>query len=92
VSRFFQGNSEVWLNDAGSEEAIEISSPEGQLILGEAIRSLERRLSPDARSAMCSFPGPITLQASNRNRLCLKLYSLYRRTCFRAMRIALKRK
>jgi hypothetical protein len=42
----------VSLNDSDSCEPIEPDSPEGQLLLAEAVRSLERRLSPEARATM----------------------------------------
>jgi len=44
---------EVSLNDTDVCEPVEPDSPEGQLILVEAVRSLERRLSPEARTTMC---------------------------------------
>jgi hypothetical protein len=44
----------VWLNDPDSCEPIEPDSPEGQLLLVEAVRSLERRLSPEARATLCN--------------------------------------
>jgi hypothetical protein len=42
----------VELNDGESGEAIEFESAEGQLILVDVLRSLERRLSPEARATM----------------------------------------
>lgn len=45
-------NDEVSLNDSGECESIEPDSPEGQLILVEALRSLERRLSPETRATI----------------------------------------
>ena len=41
-------DEEVSLNDTDACEPIEPDSPEGQLLLVEAVRSLERRLSPEA--------------------------------------------
>lgn len=43
-----QVNDEVSLNDTDACEPVEATSPEGQLLLVEAVRSLERRLSPEA--------------------------------------------
>jgi len=43
-------SDEVSLNDTDSCEPVESGSPEGQMILVEAVRSLERRLSPEARA------------------------------------------
>src|SRR2546429_3016112 len=44
----------VSLDDGDSCEPVEPDSPEGQLILVEAVRSLERRLSPEARALLCA--------------------------------------
>ncbi len=40
-----QANEDVCINDAGSQEAIETDSAEGQRILTEALRLLEEKLS-----------------------------------------------
>ena len=82
----------VSLNDTDSCEPVEPDSPEGQLILVEAVRSLERRLSPETRAAMCAFPDTSAPQDSNLNRLCTGLHSFYQRTCSRALRFAFKEK
>jgi hypothetical protein len=82
----------VWLNDADSGEAIEFDSTEGQTILADAVRSLERRLSPEARAKMCVFPGTTVPPDSNRNRLCIKLQSLYQLICPIALRFTRKEK
>jgi hypothetical protein len=47
-----QTDEGVSLNDIDSSEPVEPDSPEGQLILVEAVRSLERRLSPEARATI----------------------------------------
>ena len=49
-----QTDDAVSLRDTDSSEPIEPDSPEGQLILVEAVRSLERRLSPETRATICS--------------------------------------
>ena len=46
--------NEVSLDDSNSCEPVEPDSPEGQLILVEAVRSLEQRLSPEARTTIWS--------------------------------------
>jgi hypothetical protein len=46
-------DDEVSLNDSDVCEPVEPDSPEGQLILIEAMRSLERRLSPETRATIC---------------------------------------
>ena len=43
-------SDEVSLNETDSGEPVAPDSPEGQMILVEAVRSLERRLSPEARA------------------------------------------
>lgn len=43
-------SDEVSLNETDSCEPVAPDSPEGQMILVEAVRSLERRLSPEARA------------------------------------------
>ena len=43
---------EVSLDDFAVCEPVEPESPEGQLILVEAVRSLERRLSPETLATM----------------------------------------
>jgi hypothetical protein len=45
---------EVSLNDSDLCEPVEPDSPEGQLILVDAVRVLERRLSPEAHAKICS--------------------------------------
>lgn len=43
----------VSLSNPDSCEAIAPDSPEGQSILVEAVRTLQRRLLPEARAALC---------------------------------------
>lgn len=47
----------VSLNESDSCEPVEPDSPEGQLILVEAVRSLERRLLPEARAMIRDSSG-----------------------------------
>lgn len=47
-----QTDDGISLNDTDSCEAVEPDSPEGQLILVEAVHSLEQRLSPEARATI----------------------------------------
>ena len=47
-----QTDDDISLMDTDSSEPIEPDSPEGQMILVEAVRSLERRLSPEARATI----------------------------------------
>lgn len=48
-----QTDDGVSLSDPDSSEAIAPDSPEGQSILVEAVRTLQRRLSPESRAALC---------------------------------------
>ena len=68
---------EVSLNDADVCEPVEPDSPEGQLILVEAVRSLEQRLSPETRALICPGQDTLAPNRSNRNRFGLKLQSFY---------------
>ena len=86
-----QTDEGVSLSDTDSCEPVAPDSPEGQLILVEAVRSLESRLSPETRAAMFLVP-VATLQDSKRNRLNLKLQSFYRFICPKAPRFARKEK
>lgn len=78
----------VWLNDADSGKSIEFESKEGQLILAEAVRSLERRLTPEARAAISAFPKTPTHQAGNGS--YLRLQSLLQLICPKALRFIRK--
>jgi hypothetical protein len=87
-----QTNDEVSLNDTDVCEPVEPDSPEGQLILVEAVRSLERRLSPEARATICACENTLTLSNSNRNRFYFKLRSFYQLIRPRVLRFARKEK
>jgi hypothetical protein len=82
----------VSLNDSNACEPVEPDSPEGQLILVEAVRSLERRLSPEARATICAGEHLLTPSSPNQNRLSLKLRSFYQYIYPRALRFARKEK
>ena len=85
-------SDEVSLNDSDSCEPVEPDSPEGQLILVDAVRSLERRLSPGARATIYSGENPLVPNRSNRNGLYLKLQSFYQLIRPTALRVARKEK
>ncbi|MGH9968112.1 MAG: hypothetical protein ACREBG_09810 [Pyrinomonadaceae bacterium] len=80
-------SDEISLNDGDLCEPVEPDSPEGQLILVEAVRSLEQRLSPEARATICA--GQNNLASRN---LCLKLESFYRLVWPKALRFSRKEK
>ena len=82
----------VSLKDSDACEPVEPDSPEGQLILVEAVRSLERRLSPEARATICAGEHSLTPTGSNQNGFFLKLQSFYQSICPRALRFARKDK
>ena len=84
-------DDEVSLNDTDACEPVEPDSPEGQMILVEAVRSLERRLSPEARATICAGQNTLAPNRSNRNSFCLKLQSLYQLICPKALRFARKK-
>ena len=67
----------VSLTDTDSSEPVAPDSPEGQMILIDVVRSLERRLSPEARAAICADRNALTSNDLNRNGSYLKLRSIY---------------
>jgi hypothetical protein len=67
----------VSLADSDSSEPVAPDSAEGQMILVEAVRSLERRLSPEARAVICADRNALTSHDLNQNRSYLKLRSAY---------------
>lgn len=71
-----QSINEVSLNDIEVAVPIAPDSTEGQLILIEAVRSLERRLLPEARAVLYAETEILTPTKSSRNGLYLKLQSL----------------
>jgi hypothetical protein len=82
----------VSLDDSDSCEPVEPDSPEGQLLLVEAVRSLEQRLSPEGRALICAGQDPLAPNGSNRNGFYLKLQSFYQSICPWALRFAGKEK
>jgi hypothetical protein len=87
-----QTDEVVSLDDSDSCEPIEPDSPEGQLILVEAVRSLEQRLSPEGRALLCAGEDALAPNGSNRNRFYLKLQSFYQFIWPKALRFARKEK
>ena len=92
AAQLAQTDDGVALDDSDSCEPVAPDSPEGQLILVEAVRSLERRLSPEARATICTGQNTLGPYPSNRNRFYLKLQSLYQLTYAKALRFARKEK
>ena len=85
-----QTDDGVSLNDSDSCEPVTPDSPEGQVILVEAMRSLERRLSPEARLARCAAQETPAL--SRANGFFAKLQSFYQFICPKALRSFQKEK
>jgi hypothetical protein len=83
---------EVSLDDSDSCELVAPGSPEGQLIIVEALRSLERRLAPEARKSIWAGQDTAVPNRSNRNGFYLKLQSFYQSICAEALRFARKEK
>ena len=73
VAALAQAGEEVSLNDADQCEPIEPDSPEGQLILAEAMLSLQRRLSPETQAATCGVEVSSDLNPANHNVLFRRL-------------------
>ena len=87
-----QTDDEVALNDTDACESVEPDSPEGQLLLVEAVRSLEQRLSPEGRALLCAGQDTLVPNGSNRNGFYLKLQSFFQSVCPRVLRFARKEK
>src|SRR5258705_13926738 len=64
-------------NDTDSCESVAPDSPEGQLMLVEAVCFLERRFAEEARATICAGQKTLTPNRPNQNALYLKLQSLY---------------
>ena len=87
-----QADDEVSLKDIDVCEPVEPDSPEGQLILVEAVRSLERRLSPEARALLCDGQNTLASNGSNQNGFYLRLQSFFQSVCPGALRFARREK
>lgn len=72
ISQRIEAEQTPFVENADSAEAIEIESAEGQLILAAAVRSLEQRLSAEARAALSVSPAPA---AARRVRFSSSLYA-----------------
>jgi len=87
-----QTDDVVGLNDPDACEPVAPDSPQGQLILVEAVRSLERRLSPEARATICAGHNTLAPNGPGRNSFYLKLQSYYQFIRQKALRFARKEK
>ena len=75
-SRIAEVHDDVSLNDKDSSEPVSPESDEGQLIIVEAIRSLERHLLPDVHVATSSSDEATSLEPPSGLRS--RFQSLYR--------------
>ena len=87
-----QTDDGVSLSDTDVCEPVAPDSPEGQLILVEALRSLEQRLSPEARATVYAGQNTLAPNHSKRNGFYLKLQSFYQQIRPKALRFARKEK
>lgn len=69
------GEDKVSLNDSDECEPVAPDSPEGQLILVEAVRTLEQRLSPEARTLISKDRNDVPLNGSPQSGFHFKLQS-----------------
>jgi len=67
----------VSVNDTELCEPVEPDSPEGQLILVDAVRSLEGRLSPEARASICADRNALIPNEPDLSSFYLRLRSIY---------------
>ena len=67
----------VSLEKSDSCEPVAPESPEGQLILVEAVRSLEQRLSPEGRALLCAGQNDLAQNRSTLKRFYLRLRSFF---------------
>jgi hypothetical protein len=72
-----QTDNGVSLDDNDSCEPVEPDSPEGQLILVEAVRTLEQRLSPEGRASISKDRNDVPLNGSPRSGFHFKLQSFF---------------
>ena len=87
-----QTDDAVMVNDTNLSEPVAPDSPEGQQILVEAVRSLERRLSPEARATIFAGKDPLGPSHSNRNGLIHRLQSLHQSIYLKVLRFTRKEK
>lgn len=87
-----QVDDDISLNDTDSCEPVTPDSHAGQLIIVEAVRSLEQRLSPEARAARCTGRDIATTTGAKRSPFYLSLQSFYQLICRRRPRSFRKEK
>jgi len=92
IAKPLSTEDDITFDDTNLCEPVEPDSPEGQVILIEAVRSLERRLSPEARATIRAGQDTFALKGLERNALCLKLQSFYQILFTKGLRFARKEK
>jgi hypothetical protein len=85
-----EADNGVSLDDSNSCEPVEPDSPEGQLILVEAVRSLEQRLLPETRALISAAQDAPAPTWQNQSRVFRRLQSIYQSVCPKALRFARK--
>jgi len=80
------------LDDSDACEPVTADSPEGQLILVEAVHTLQQRLTPETRAMISVAQEPVAPNPSSRNVLFLKLQSFYQFIWPKAFRFVRKEK
>jgi len=78
------------LNKTDVDEPVEPDSPEGQMILAEAMLSLQRRLTPETRAAICSVEVTTNLNCANHNVLFRRLQAFSQFVWPKSLRLARK--
>ena len=87
IAKPLSAEDDITFDDTNLCEPVEPDSPEGQVILIEAVRSLERRLSPEARATIRAGQDTFA-KGLKRKALCLKLQSFYQIMFTKAQRFA----
>lgn len=67
-----QTDDEVSVTDSVASGPVEADSPEGQLILLEAVRTIERRLSPETRATIRNASQVLNAEPKKSTTICGK--------------------
>ena len=76
----------ILLDDEDAIEPVQVESAEGQLILADAVRSLEGRLTPETRTAMFCSQQVTPQTGPSLNAFCRKLLSIFQLIYARSLR------
>jgi hypothetical protein len=92
IAKPLSTEDDITFDDTNLCESVEPDSPEGQVILIEAVRSLERRLAPEARATIRVGQDTFAVKGLKRDAVWLKLQSFYQIMFTKALRFARKEK